>query len=144
MKASTERADIIEWISIIIILMLALLIVMMTNLDRAQAHDQWADGSAIPAWVKSSCCGPADAHHLRPDQVYDMGDYYVVDGYREKIPKLIHDKPNTSILPSQDGDYWIFYSETTAGKVCSPEAGCSGWQDARQSGIFCFFVPMSI
>ena len=28
----------------------------------AHAHDVWADGSTIPPWVKSMCCGPADAH----------------------------------------------------------------------------------
>lgn len=85
----------------------------------ASAHDQWADGSAIPAWVKSSCCGPADAHHLTPAMVTRDGDYYVVSGYNHRIPA-------NQALPSQDGDYWIFYRD----------------DGGIQSGVYCFFIPM--
>ena len=53
----------------------------------AEAHDAWADGKAVPGWVKQSCCGPADAHHLRPDQVHRVSEeFYTVDGYFNKIP----------------------------------------------------------
>ena len=53
----------------------------------ADAHDYWSDGKAIPDWVKASCCGPADAHHLRPEQVHRISDdYYSVDGYVRRIP----------------------------------------------------------
>jgi hypothetical protein len=87
----------------------------------AEAHDYWSDGKAIPDWVKASCCGPADAHHLRPDQVHRVSDdYYAVDGYVHRIPV-------GQALPSQDGDYWIFYRDDASGS---------------QSGVYCFFVPM--
>jgi hypothetical protein len=87
----------------------------------AEAHEVWANGEIVPAWVKDSCCGPADAHHLRPDQVHRISDdYYMVDGYRGPIPAK-------DALPSQDGDYWIFYREGESG---------------RQSRVYCFFVPM--
>jgi hypothetical protein len=49
-------------------------------------------------------------------------DYYEVDGYTRKIPVQ-------QALPSQDGDYWIFYRDDTGGTT--------------QSGIYCFFVPMA-
>jgi hypothetical protein len=68
----------------------------------ADAHDYWSDGKAIPDWVKASC-------------------YYSVDGYVRRIPVV-------QALPSQDGDYWIFYRDD----------GANG-----QSGIYCFFVPMA-
>jgi hypothetical protein len=88
----------------------------------ADAHDAWSNGKAIPDWVKASCCGPADAHHLRPEQVHRISDdYYSVDGYVRRIPVV-------QALPSQDGDYWIFYRDD----------GANG-----QSGIYCFFVPMA-
>ncbi len=48
-------------------------------------------------------------------------DYYSVDGYVRHIPV-------GQALPSQDGDYWIFYRDD----------GASG-----QSGVYCFFVPMA-
>ena len=91
------------------------------SVGGAQAHDTWSDGKPVPDWVKSSCCGPADAHHLRPDQVHRVSDdFYVVDGYVNRIPVA-------QALPSQDGDYWIFYRDEGAG---------------AQSGVYCFFVPM--
>ena len=87
----------------------------------AAAHDFWASGDIVPGWVKSSCCGPDDAHHLRPDQVHRVSDdYYMVDGYRYRIPAR-------EALPSQDGDYWIFYRDNGVG---------------GQSAVYCFFVPM--
>lgn len=123
MNEASERAEIIERISIFIILMLALLIVIMVNVNQAQAHDYWSNGKPIPDWVKASCCGPADAHHLRPEQVHRISeDYYEVDGYTRRIPVA-------QALPSQDGDYWIFYRDD----------GASG----GQSGVYCFFVPMA-
>jgi hypothetical protein len=88
----------------------------------ADAHDYWSDGKSVPNWVKASCCGPADAHHLRPDQVHRISDdYYSVDGYVRRIPV-------GQALPSQDGDYWIFYRDDGSG---------------IQSGVYCFFVPMA-
>jgi hypothetical protein len=96
----------------------------------ACAHDQWKDGAPIPSWVKASCCGPEDAHHLTPGQVHRYSDYYRVDGYHRPIPISV-------ALPSQDGDYWIFYRE----KDGAPSANGAG--SDGQSGVYCFFVPMA-
>jgi hypothetical protein len=122
----------------------------------AYAHDYWADGKSVPNWVKDSCCGPADAHHLRPDQVHKVsGDeakelrpkyagsvgsqllYYVVDGYFRPI---YAGAPN--VLPSQDGDYWLFYDNR--GKQCSDQPGVIGSNcyEEPQSDVYCFFVPI--
>ena len=88
----------------------------------ARAHDVWADGKAVPTWVKAACCGPDDVHHLRPDQVHRISDdYYIVDGYPNRIPAR-------AALPSQDGDYWIFYRDDGQG--------------GARSMVYCFFVPM--
>lgn len=110
-----------DWLPIAILAGIVLWLLMMCA-DKAQAHDYWADGKSIPNWIKSSCCGPADAHHLRPDQVHRVSDdYYQVDGYSRRIPV-------GQALPSQDGDFWIFYRDD----------GSMG-----QSGVYCFFVPMN-
>ena len=87
----------------------------------ACAHDQWTNGAPIPDWVKASCCGSADAHHLTSGQVHRYSDYYRVDGFLRPIPIAL-------ALPSQDGDYWIFYRDDGGGS---------------QSGVYCFFVPMA-
>jgi hypothetical protein len=86
----------------------------------AAAHDLWANETPVPAWVKGTCCGPADAHHLRADQVRRISDeYYEVDGYFSPVPAR-------EALPSQDGDYWIFYKTNKSGS---------------QTGVFYFFAP---
>ena len=100
-------------------MLLAVLLILSSTL--AQAHDKWADGSLVPPRVKAQCCGPADAHQLTPNQVHRKGDYYLVDGYNNLIPA-------SSVLPSQDGNYWIFYHDIT---------------NTEQSNVYCFFIPMS-
>ena len=92
----------------------------LVHAHLAHAHDVWVNGMPVPSWIKAACCGPADAHHLTPDQVHRSDDYYQVDGYHVPIPAKF-------ALPSQDGDYWIFYRQGN---------------DGFQSGVYCFFVPM--
>lgn len=68
----------------------------------ATAHQLWADGSAVPSWVKSSCCGPADAHILGPN------DYSIdAEGFHVKGIKMV--VPLDKVLPSRDGQVWAFY-----------------------------------
>jgi|SRR5271166_1994751 len=91
------------------------------------AHDYWADGKAIPNWVTASCCGPADAHHLRPDQVRRVSDdYYEVDGYPHRVPV-------SRALPSQDADYWIFYRDDPSGQSGFTASSFRWTSDARPS-----------
>ncbi len=81
------------------------------------AHEQWASGEAVPSWVKASCCGPADAHHYVDSQVRTLPDGWHIDG----VPPVI---PYGKELPSEDGDYWLFYKIDWTG-----------------THIYCFFVP---
>ena len=58
---------------------------MLTTPGLAQpafAHDQWSNDTDVPAWVKSSCCGPEDVHHLTAQQVHAMADGWHIDGYK--------------------------------------------------------------
>jgi len=97
-------------------------LLLLTGCGCAEAHDEWANGNLVPAWVKAACCGPNEVHHLRPEQVHRISDdYYMVDGYGQRIPAR-------QALPSQDGEYWIFYRDYPGGS---------------QSSVHCFFVPMS-
>jgi hypothetical protein len=91
----------------------------------ACAHSQWADGSPVPKWVKTKCCGEQDVHHLLPEQVHRVDGGYLVDGHDGVIPLSQTD-------PSQDGDYWIFGS-TVRSDDGPPKIG-----DVR-----CFFIPLS-
>ena len=95
--------------------------ILIASIGPASAHEVWADGNPVPSWVRQACCGPDDVHHLRPDQVHRISDdYYMVDGYYRPISVK-------AVLPSQDGEYWIFYKNNKSGS---------------QTGVFCFFAPL--
>ena len=85
----------------------------------AHAHDVWADGSTIPPWVKSMCCGPADAHR---DDLIDR-----IDG-KTYVRGLENPVDEEKIFDSQDGHVWAFYN---------PGVG-------RYATVYCLFVPPSI
>jgi hypothetical protein len=109
----------------------------------ARSHDVWTDGSPVPDWIKSSCCGKADAHHLTPEQVHDMGDYYRIDGMTNDIPKSFRGTPNSAILPSQDGDYWVFYKDTAEHDNYNQYNGSKYHEPASES-VYFFFVPVAL
>lgn len=112
-------ADVVRLIALTIVLVLIGLLVAWVLLSPALAHDRWADGSPVPAWVKGYCCGPA--HHYRYDEVKITPDGFVLPDYRKVIPM-------TKALPSEDGDYWAFFVT---------------YANGEQSEIYCFFAPPS-
>lgn len=71
--------------------------------NSVSAHQKWSNEEPVPEWVAKSCCGVADAHHLREDQVHVAPDGYHVDGLSVVIPFA-------KALPSPDGSYWGFWS----------------------------------
>ena len=90
-------------------------------ISPAFAHDYWANGQPVPAWVKSSCCGPEDAHLLREDQVHALSDGIHIDGLTTVVPYA-------RVLPSQDGQIWGFWNENLG----------------KQAPIYCFFYEGAI
>jgi hypothetical protein len=85
----------------------------------AGAHEQWANGEPVPSWIRASCCGPEDVHHLQASQVHALPDGWHVDGYHQVIAY------GREFL-SEDGEYWIFYRD---------------YDDGRQTPVYCFFAP---
>ena len=103
--------------------LLPALIVVLSAAPPAQAHQTWGNGLPVPEWVSKACCGPADAHRLEPDQVRRVENGYVIQGY----PKTIYD---AQVLPSEDGEYWAFYSEF------NDADGVRAF-----TSVYCFFAP---
>ena len=104
---------------------LAILALVLLAPSPSRAHETWGNGLPVPEWVSKACCGPADAHRLRPDQVRRVEDGYLIDGY----PRKIYD---SQVLPSEDGEFWAFYSEFV------DTDGAKGF-----TSVYCFFVPAS-
>ncbi len=72
---------------------------------EVQAHEKWADGTIVPAWVKSACCGPQDVHVIDSDDVTGpnkQGFYHVKD-----IDTLV---PSDRVYDSLDGVTYVFYA----------------------------------
>lgn len=83
----------------------------------ADAHQRWADGTEIPSWVKSVCCGKSDAHLLDDEDVTeDAEGNYHIRGFNSVVKR-------EAALPSQDNRISAFY----------------GNPDGM---MYCFFVPM--
>ena len=103
--------------------LLATLILVIVGTSSSQAHQTWGNGLPVPEWVSKSCCGPADAHRLTPDQVRRVEHGYMIQGY----PRIIYD---AQVLPSEDGEYWAFYS------AFKDADGVDAF-----TSVYCFFVP---
>lgn len=93
---------------IVIAMIVVLLVMALDARSAACAHDQWADGSSVPPWVKSACCGAADAHLLAP------GDYWI-DKQGFHIRAIDRFVDIDQVQPSQDGQVWAFYKAGTNG-----------------------------
>ena len=81
-------------------------------------HDQWADGTSVPGWVKSGCCGAQDVHKLEPSKVWEENGGWRVAGLDSVTPR-------ERTFPSQDGWVWAFYD---------PLFG-------KQAVVNCLFIP---
>lgn len=75
---------------------------MSLTASPIKAHDMWADGSPIPAWVSSYCCGIADAHRLTVGQIYHVEGGWFAKGYSHMVP-------DERVFPSMDEHVWLFY-----------------------------------
>jgi hypothetical protein len=71
---------------------------LLMIITPAIAHEKWANGDPVPAWVKGECCGQAEAHQLAFDQVHITARGYRIDGFPNPIPF-------SEARTSQDGQY---------------------------------------
>jgi hypothetical protein len=73
------------------------------GIGHAWPHDFWANGDPVPGWIKSACCGQAEAHVLGSDE-------YSIDSRGFHVRGIAKAFPMNEILPSQDGKVWAFYN----------------------------------
>ena len=110
----------------------------------ASAHDRWANGTAVPQWVKDKCCASDEAIDLTKDfgvtaadimtrkEVINVGGehgarYSTSDITMYHIRGFMPDTSATGVYPSQDGHIWVFSDKK---------------EDPKQSLHFwCMFLP---
>ena len=97
---------------------IAILCAALAPSSPASAHDKWANGEAVPGWVKSWCCDKTDVHHIPPSAISIQPDDYHIEGLTVIVP--IKDA-----IPSPDGQYWGFWNP-----IMEPSPH-----------IYCFFAP---
>jgi hypothetical protein len=91
-------------------------------LTRTMAHEHWADGTAVPSWIRRACCGVADVHRLTVGQIRHVEGGWLIEGYNYLVP-------DDRVAPSQDEFVWIFYRS---------------FGDGIQSRPFCVFIPQGM
>lgn len=93
----------------------------------ALAHNVECSGRAVPDHIKDSCCGKADAHQVTAADIEETDTKYFIHSGKYVLPV---DKKRAE--PSDDGCYWIFYSEA----YMSSETG--------SPLVFCFQMPFAL
>jgi hypothetical protein len=112
--------------------MVAVLALAATTMESASAHDKGCDGNPVPAAIKLDCCGKADEHRLKPEQISrgPDGEYIVrFEDYKFVIPA---DKA----LPSNDHCSHIFFENVWA------IAGGTAVRVPWTPNVFCFLTPL--
>jgi hypothetical protein len=104
---------------------IAVLAFTAMTIESASAHDKGCDGNPVPGRIKLDCCGEADEHQLKPEQISrGLNDEYIVsfEGYTFVIPA---DKA----LPSNDHCSHIFFN------VWAMDGG-------NFVRVYCFLTPL--
>jgi hypothetical protein len=102
------------------------------TIEDARAHDKGCDGNPVPRAIKLDCCGEADEHQLKPEQISrGPNDEYIVsfEGYTFVIPM-------DRALPSNDHCSHIFFENVWA------IAGGNVMRFPGTPGVYCFLTPL--
>jgi hypothetical protein len=101
-------------------------------IESASAHDKGCDGNPVPGGIKLDCCGKADEHQLKPEQISrGPSDEYIVsfEGYTFVVPA-------DRALPSNDPCSHIFFENVwvivDANHSHVPET----------PNVYCFLTPL--
>jgi hypothetical protein len=117
----------------LLVLPMGLVVFTAMAIEGASARDKGCNGDPVPGRIKLDCCGEADEHQLKPEQISrGPNDEYIVsfEGYTFVIPA---DKA----LPSNDPCSHIFFPnmwvETDDGNQV---------RDPSTPNIRCFLTPL--
>ena len=122
------RRERFAWVSA----MIAALAFAAMMVESASAHDKGCDGNPVPGKIKLDCCGEADEHQLKPEQIgRGPNDEYIVSF--ERYTFVI---PAGKALPSNNHCSHIFFENVWV---------TAGGKQARVPGtpnVYCFLTPL--
>jgi hypothetical protein len=111
---------------------IAVLAFAAVAIESASAHDKGCDGNPVPVAIKLDCCGQADEHRLKPEQITrGPNDEYIVSF--ERYTFVI---PADKALPSNDHCSHIFFENVWV---------IAGGNQLRVPGtpnVYCFLTPL--
>jgi hypothetical protein len=111
----------------------AVLAFAATTVESASAHDKGCDGNPVPERIKLDCCGEAEEHQLKPEQISrGANNEYIVsfDGCTFVIPA---DKA----LPSNDPCSHIFFENVWM------IVGGTSVRFPKGPDVYCFLTPLN-
>ncbi|MBV9286811.1 MAG: hypothetical protein JO288_03145 [Hyphomicrobiales bacterium] len=122
------RGERLPWVCAVI----GVLAFAAMTIESASAHDKGCDGNPVPRAIKLDCCGEADEHQLKPEQISrGPNDEYIVSFGRYTF--VI---PADNALPSNDPCSHIFFENVWA---------IAGGKQVRFPGtpnVYCFLTPL--
>jgi hypothetical protein len=102
------------------------------TIEGASAHDIGCDGNPVPVAIKLDCCGKADEHQLKPEQISRGPDGEYIVSFEDYTFVIPADKA----LPSNDHCSHIFFENIWT---------ILGDKHARipeTPGVYCFLTPL--
>jgi hypothetical protein len=104
------------------------------TIECASAHDVGCDGNPVPVRTKLDCCGRAEEHQLKPEQIRrGANNEYIVsfEGYTFVIPA-------DNALPSNDACSHIFFPNMWVN-----DDGGGQVRDPKTPNVLCFLTPLA-
>ena len=101
-------------------------------IESASAHDKGCDGNPVPVAIKLDCCGKADEHRVKPEQIRRGAD----DEYIVSFEDYTFVIPADKALPSNDHCSHIFFENVWA------IVGGNQIRVPGTPGVYCFLTPL--
>jgi hypothetical protein len=111
---------------------IAVLAFAAVTIESATAHDKGCDANPVPKAIKLDCCGKADEHQLKPEQITrGPNDEYIVS-----VERYTFVIPADKALPSNDPCSHIFFENVWA------VAGGNQMRFPGTPNVYCFLTPL--
>ncbi len=112
---------------------IAVLAFVTIAVESASAHDKGCDGNLVPPRVKLDCCGGAEEHRLKPEQISRGANHEYIVSFEDYTFVIPVDK----VLPSNDPCSHIFFPNMWV----YDDAG-NQVRDPRPPSVHCFLTPL--